>query len=60
MQVVGPAGQLVGHVKDARAEDFLVDRPDRGTVVLSYEAIRAMLGEQIVLAEHAEEAETAE
>jgi hypothetical protein len=49
MEVVGTAGTPIGRVKENRLEDFLVDRPSAPSVYVPYEAIRAMLGDQVVL-----------
>jgi sporulation protein YlmC with PRC-barrel domain len=49
MEVVATAGTAVGRVKEARTEDFVVERPEQGDAVIPYEAIRAMLGDQVVI-----------
>jgi hypothetical protein len=49
MEVVGTAGISIGRVKETHAEDFVVERPEKGEATIPYEAIRAMLGDQIVL-----------
>ena len=48
MEVVGTAGMPIGRVKEARAEDFVVERAE-GEALIRYEDIRALLGDQIVL-----------
>ena len=55
MEVVGTGAQPVGRVAEVRLEDFLLSRPGRGSVYVPYEAIRAMLGDQVVLDIHPEE-----
>ena len=49
MAVVDTAGQPVGEVKEVGLEDMLVTRPTEGEIHVPYVAIRAMLGDQIVL-----------
>ncbi len=49
MEVVGTAGTLVGQVKEVHDEEFVVSRPTGDDVRFAYSAIRAMLGNQLVL-----------
>lgn len=49
MQVVGTGAQPVGHVAEVRGEDFRLSRPGGVDLYVPYEAIRAMLGTQVVL-----------
>ena len=55
MQVVGTGAQPVGQVAEVHDEDFRVVRPDGADVYVPYRAIRAMLGEQVVLDVHRDE-----
>jgi hypothetical protein len=55
MQVVGTGGQSVGQVTEVHVEDFRVARAGREDVYIPYRAIRALLGEQVVLDLHADE-----
>jgi hypothetical protein len=55
MEVVGTGAQPVGRVAEVRLEDLLLSRPGRGGVYVPDEAIRAMLGDQVVLDIHPEE-----
>ena len=55
LEVVGTGAQPLGQVAEARLEDFLLSRPGREGIYVPYEAIRAMLGEQVVLDIHPEE-----
>ena len=48
MEVVGTGAQPLGQVAEVRLEDFLLSRPGGG-IYVPYEAIRAMLGDQVVL-----------
>jgi len=49
----GTGGQSIGRVSQVHDADFRVVRPGREDVYVPYEAIRAMLGEQVVLSVHA-------
>jgi hypothetical protein len=55
MEVVGTGVQPIGRVTEVHDEDFRVVRPGREDVLVPYQAIRAMLGEQVVLEVHADE-----
>jgi Uncharacterized protein conserved in bacteria (DUF2171) len=55
MQVVGAGAQPIGRVAETRDEDFRVARPGREDVFVPYQAIRAMLDDQVVLGVHADE-----
>jgi sporulation protein YlmC with PRC-barrel domain len=52
MEVVATGGQPIGRVSDAHHANFRVVRPGREDVYVPYDAIRAMIGEQIVLGVH--------
>lgn len=56
--VVDTAGAAVGRVTAAHDEDFLVRRPTGDDVLLPYSAIRALLGDQVVVAIRADEIST--
>jgi preprotein translocase subunit YajC len=49
MEVVDTAGTPVGEVKEVHDEEFVVGRPTGDDVRFAYSAIRAMLGNQLVL-----------
>ena len=49
MEVVETGGAPIGRVKEARAEDFVVERAEAVTLCCPPRAIRAMLDDQIVL-----------
>ena len=49
MQVVGTGARPVGQVAELRGTDFRLSRPDGVDVYVPYEAIRAMLGGEVVL-----------
>ena len=55
MQVVGTGGQPVGQVAEVHEANFRVVRSGREDVYVPYGAIRALLGEQVVLDVHADE-----
>jgi hypothetical protein len=48
MVVVDTTGAEIGHVTDAGIEEFVVERPD-GKIALGYNAVRALLGDRLVL-----------
>jgi hypothetical protein len=52
MEVVGTAGTLVGQVKGVHDAEFVVTRPTGDDVQFAYGAVRAMLGNQLVLDPH--------
>jgi hypothetical protein len=49
MEVVGTGAQPVGRVVEVRDEDFRLSRQGGADLYVPYEAIRAMLGHQVVL-----------
>jgi hypothetical protein len=49
MEVIGTTGAPIGHVREARAEEFVVDRTSAPAVTLTYDKVRALLGTQVVL-----------
>jgi len=49
MEVIGTTGAPIGHIKESRDEDFVIDRASGGEVTLTYEKVRALLGNQVVL-----------
>jgi ferritin-like metal-binding protein YciE len=49
MAVFGSYAGSVGHVKEVRSTDFLVDRPARRDVYVPVDAIEEMIGDTIVL-----------
>jgi len=49
MEVVRTAGTAVGQVKEVHDEEFVVGRPSGGDLTFAFSAIRAMLGNQLVL-----------
>lgn len=50
MEVIGTTGAPVGRVLEVQDEDFVVERsPSGGSVRLSYDTVRALLGSQVVL-----------
>ena len=53
MEVVGTGAQPIGRVSVVRDADFRMVRPGRDDIYVPYEAIRAMMGEQVVLSVHA-------
>jgi len=55
MQVVGTGATPVGQVAEVHDENFRVVRPGGEDIYVPYEAIRAMLGDQVVLGIHANE-----
>jgi len=55
MQVVGTGATPVGQVAEVHTENFRVVRAGGADLYVPYEAIRAMLGEQVVLGVHAHE-----
>jgi hypothetical protein len=58
MEVVGIGNQPIGRVSAARDADFRVVRPGREDIYVPYEAIRAMIGEQVVLGVQASDVDT--
>jgi hypothetical protein len=55
MEVVGTGAQPIGRVSAVRDEDFQLVRPGHSGIYIPYEAIRAMIGDQVVLNVHANE-----
>jgi len=55
LEVVGTGAQSIGRVSEVHDADFRVVRQGRQDVFVPYAAIRAMLGEQVVLGVHADE-----
>ena len=50
MEVIGTTGAPVGRVLEVQDDVFVVERtPSGGSVRLSYDAVRALLGSQVVL-----------
>jgi hypothetical protein len=50
MEVIGTTGAPIGRVAETHEEDFVVERAPQGdSVRLSYDAVRALLGSQVVL-----------
>jgi sporulation protein YlmC with PRC-barrel domain len=49
MTVVDTRGSTVGRVSEAGAEQFVVERSDQGQISIGYDAVRALLGDQVVL-----------
>jgi hypothetical protein len=49
MLVVDTKGSGIGRVSEAGLEHFVVDRGAQGMTTLSYDAVRAVLGDQVVL-----------
>jgi len=49
MTVVDTRGSTVGRVSEAGDEEFVVERPDQGSISIAYDAVRALLGDQVVL-----------
>jgi hypothetical protein len=49
MEVVSPAGEEIGTVKEVRVHDFLLDRPMRRDVYVPFSAIRELGGRTVVL-----------
>jgi hypothetical protein len=49
MTVVNTRGSTVGRVSEASAEEFVVERSGQGRISLGYDAVRALLGDQVVL-----------
>ena len=58
MEVVGTGVQPIGRVSMVRDADFRIVRPGRDDMYVPYEAIRAMIGEQVVLGVHANDVDT--
>jgi preprotein translocase subunit YajC len=52
MEVVATAGTPMGQVKEVHDEEFVVSPPTGDDVRFAYTAIRAMLGNQLVLDPH--------
>jgi len=48
MTVVDTAGAVIGSVAETGTEDFVIQRA-KGKATLSYGAVRALLGNQVVL-----------
>lgn len=50
MEVIGTTGAPIGRVRESLEDEFVVDRTaPRGSVRLSYDTVRALLGSQVVL-----------
>ena len=49
MTVVDTRGTQVGRVAETHPEEFVVDRGNQSVVSLSYDKVRALLGDQVVL-----------
>jgi hypothetical protein len=49
MAVVDTRGTDIGRVAEADLEHFVVERGALGVTTLSYDAVRAILGDQVVL-----------
>ena len=50
MEVIGTTGALIGRVSEANEDDFVIERTSpQGTVRIGYDAVRALLGSQVVL-----------
>ncbi len=58
MEVMGTGAQPIGRVSVVREADFRVVRPGREDVYVPYDAIRAMIGEQVVLSVHADDVDS--
>lgn len=49
MEVVGTDGNQVGHVKDVRGADFLVDRPMKRDLYIPFDAVQVVQENQVIL-----------
>ena len=49
MAVVDTRGTNVGQVSEVSDEEFVVTCGDQGVLTLSYDSVRALLGDQVVL-----------
>jgi hypothetical protein len=49
MAVVDTRGTTIGRVSEAGEEEFVVQRDNQSDLRLSYESVRALLGDQVVL-----------
>ncbi len=49
MTVVDTRGSTVGRVSEAGEEEFVIARADQGQITVGYDAVRALLGDQVVL-----------
>ena len=50
MEVIGTTGAPIGRIKEAREEDFVIERtPPQEDVTLPYDTVRALLASQVVL-----------
>jgi preprotein translocase subunit YajC len=49
MSVVDTQGAQVGRVTDVGDEHFSIERGQQGVLTVSYDSVRALLGEQLVL-----------
>jgi HSP20 family molecular chaperone IbpA len=49
MQVVGVDGEPIGHVKELRGDEFLIDRPMARDVYAPMQFVQNMVGDQVVL-----------
>jgi Uncharacterized protein conserved in bacteria (DUF2171) len=58
MEVVGTDNQPIGRVSAVQDADFCIARPGREDIYVPYEAIRAMIGEQVVLGVRANDVDT--
>ena len=50
MDVVSPAGETIGSIKEVRTHDFLLDRSLRSDLYVPFSAIRELGGRTVVLA----------
>lgn len=60
MEVLGSGAQPIGRVSEVHDEDFRLVRPGHEDIDVPYEAIRAMIGEQVVLSVHANDVDAQE
>ena len=60
MDVLGSGAQPIGRVSEVYDEGFRVVRPDREDISVPYEAIKAMIGEQVVLSVQANDVDAQE
>jgi hypothetical protein len=49
MEVISPAGESIGRVKEVRVNDFLVDMPLRRDVYVPFSAVREVGGQTVIL-----------
>ena len=49
MNVVDTQGAQIGRVAEVGEQQFVIERGQQGVIAVSYDSVRALLGEQVVL-----------